>query len=203
MKNVSLSGMKTLALLASALLGVAGCPSPEAEPGVDSGVPGTDVGMMSAPDAVVPLPPITVRIDFEDRMARDIVTDQYGPEVIFSGETGYHAEVLTLAAQAGAAPNFICIRPNGGGNCTAREFTLAFSAPLASIAFFVPAVGVQSSAGNLAFLDAANVVLETRPIAEDANLFANPPQGTRSVRFVDQTDRAGIGVDDFVITLQP
>lgn len=158
---------------------------------------------MGSPDAVSTMPPVTVQIDFEDLSDGDTVTNQYGPNVIFSAETGYHVEVLTLAAQAGAAPNFICIRPDGGGNCAAREFTLTFSAPLSSLAFFVPAVGVQSSAGRLAFLDADNVVLETRAIAEDANLFADPPAGTRAVRFVEQTDRAGIGVDDFAITLQP
>ena len=51
------------------------------------------------------------------------------------------------------------------------------------------------------FLDADNAVLETRTIAEDANLFADPPAGTRAVRSVEQTDSAGSGVDDFAITL--
>lgn len=203
MKNllVSLSG-KNLALVACALA-LAGCPSPETMSDVDSGLAPSDSGAMGSPDAVSTMPPVTVQIDFEDLSNRDVVTNQYGPEVIFSAETGYHVEVLTLASQAGAAPNFICIRPDGGGNCAAREFTLAFSAPLSSLAFFVPAVSVQSSAGRLAFLDADNVVLGTRAIAEDANLFADPPAGTRAVRFVEQTDRAGISVDDIAITLQP
>lgn len=194
--------MKNLALFACALA-LVGCPSPENTSEVDSGLPRSDSGSVSSPDAASVLPGVTVEIDFEDLSDGDAVTNQYGPNVIFSAETGYHVEVLTLAAQAGAAPNFICIRPDGGGNCAAREFTLTFSAPLSSLAFFVPAVGVQSNAGRLAFLDEGNVVLETRAIAEDANLFADPPAGTRAVRFVEQTDRAGIGVDDFAITLQP
>lgn len=148
-------------------------------------------------------PPIEVSIDFEDLEDGDTVTDQYGPDVIFAAEAGYHVEVLEYASQAGAEPNFICIRPDGGGNCAPREFWLEFSAPLASLSLFIPAAGVQSSAGRLAFLDADQEVLDVRDLGEDDNDFLDPPAGTRAVRFVEQTDGAGIGVDDIVVTLQP
>jgi hypothetical protein len=182
------------------LLAGAGC-SPSTE--TDGGAERTDGALPGAVDGGSVLPPIHASIDFEDLSDGETVTDQYGPEVIFSSEPGFHVEVLTFASQAGAAPNFICTRPDGGGNCGAHEVTLAFSAPLSSLSLFIPGVGVQSSAGRLAFLDADDDVLETRDLVESDNVFSDPPAGTRAVRFVDQTDGGGIGIDDFVITLQP
>jgi hypothetical protein len=150
-----------------------------------------------------PLPPIDVTIDFEDLADGETVTNQYGPEVVFSAEPGYHVEVIEYASQAGAGPRFICIRPDGGGNCGAREFYLEFSASLSLLEFLIPAPGVQSSAGNLAFVDSAGEVLETLALQEGTNLFDDIPEGCVAVHFVDQTDAAGIGVDDIVIRLQP
>jgi hypothetical protein len=80
---------------------------------------------------------------------------------------------------------------------------MAFSAPLASLSMFIPRVGVQSSAGRLAFLDADGTVLATLDLVEDDNQFDDPPAQTRAVRFVDQVDGGGIGVDDIAVTLQP
>jgi hypothetical protein len=150
-----------------------------------------------------PLPPIEIAIDFEDLNDGDTVTNQYGPDVIFSAESGYHVEVLDIASQAGAGPKFVCTRPDGGGNCGAQEVYLDFSAPLSSLTFHIPPAGVQSSAGNLAFVDGDGEVLETLALLEGDNVFDEIVEGCRAVHLVDQTDAVGIGLDDFEIVLQP